>query len=685
MSDMPQDQLHIQGIDPLHGIRFLVRKRDGRIEEFNEARILLAIESAFKAHQGLGLDAPLPGSTQAAATLCADKVVERTLACAVRGEKLEVEGIQDIVENQLMLEGHLEVARRYILYREKRRLARAEREGREKPSTTIKEAGDSPATAFGSVSPQLQNIYRQALPRQRDGVKFEEMYRRHLDGCLNEGDYWRFLSSDLLEYDSDWLARGLRLERDQQFTAGRLESMREHYLLRENGRCLETPQYFWMRVAMGLALNEDEPREVRALDFYEALSSFRFIPSDLILSHAGTRQPCLAGGSGEDSSSLWIEPWHRDFLDSLNFKRLLVPDLFMKRVRQQASWSLFDPNETGDLQDCCGGEFERRYLAYEQKAERGAMRFAKRVQAVDVWHDIVASVALTGQAWLGFKDAVGLRSPRPHHESADGPLGAINLAAHISETGGGLDEPLLRRTVASAVRMLDNAVDLTVFPTEQARLNGLEYRAIGLGMAGFQEALDRLHLPFESAAAADFAEWSMELISHCAIMASAELARERGPFPGYAESKWSQGILPEDTLGQLSQERGVFVDVAADVSLDWAPVREMIRRHGMRNCATTAISPLDMPARIAGVNPSLDPCLGNDQTDPKWLIEHAARRQKWIDMGQTLTLRTSEKDLGKLAEIYMQAWEKGIKTIHQLCLAAQPLSQAKKVEAAVMA
>jgi ribonucleotide reductase alpha subunit len=685
MSDMPQDQLHMQGIDPLQGKRFSVRKRDGRIEEFNEARILLAIESAFKAHHGLGPDDSLPGPAQASVKHCTEKVVVRALARALRGEELEVELIQDMVENQLMLEGHLEVVRRYILYREKRRLARADREKREKFSASTKETYDSSAAAFDSISPQLKSIYRQALPKQHDGAKFEAVYRRHLDGCVNEGDYWRFLSSELLDYDSDRLARGLRLERDHNLTAFQLESLREHYLMCENGRCLETPQYFWMRIAMGLALKEEEPREWRALEFYEALSSFRFIPSDLILSHAGTREPCLAEGSGDDSSRGWIEPWRRDVLDSLDTKKLWLPDLFMKRVRQQASWYLFDPEETGDLQDCGGGEFEKRYLAYEQKAERGAMRFSKRLKAVDFWRQIVASVALTGQPWLGFKDAVGLRSPLPHHESAFGPLGAINLAAHISEASGGLDVAMLRGTVTSAIRMLDNAVDLSLFPTGQPRLNGLEYRAIGLGMAGFQETLDRLRLQYESTAAADLAEWSMELISHAAITASAELARERGAFPRYAESKWSQGILPIDTFGQLAQERGVFADAAADMSQDWEPVRELIQRHGMRNCATTAISPLDTPARIAGVNPSLDPARADDESDPKWLIECAARRQKWTDMGQTLTLRASEKDAGKLADTYMQAWEKGIKTIHQLCLAALPVEEVKAVEAAVLA
>jgi ribonucleotide reductase alpha subunit len=252
---------------------------------------------------------------------------------------------------------------------------------------------------------------------------------------------------------------------------------------------------------------------------------------------------------------------------------------------------------------------------------------------------------------------------------------------HVSETGGGLDTALLRGTVTTAVRMLDNAVDLNLYPSEKARRDALEHRVIGLGMTGFQEALDRLHIQLESTAAADFAEWSMELISNFAIMASAELARERGSFPGYAESKWSQGILPNDTLGQLSQERGVLADVTGNVSQDWMPVREMIRIHGMRNCATTAISTLDIPASVAGVSASLV----DEEADPKWLIQCAARRQKWVDMGQTLTLPGSEQDVSKLAEIYMQAWEKGIKIVHQLHLTARPSSKGKAKQAAVMA
>jgi len=666
-------------MDPLLGRRFLVHKRDGRIEEFNEARILLAIESAFKAILGLGQDDPLPGHPQEAAKNCAGKVVEQVLSRAVRGEELEVERIQDTVENQLMLAGHLEVARRYILYREKRRVARAQREGRLKPSTAIKEPSGPSAAPLDPLLPELRSLYRQALPRQRDVEKFEDMCRRHFDGFLNEGDYWRRLSPDLLEYDSDCLARGLQPERDQLFAAASLDALRERYLLREDGRCLETPQYFWMRIAMGLALNEKQSQETRALDFYEALSTFRFIPSDLILRHAGTPQPALAGFRENDPPDSRIEPWHCDILDALHSKKLWLPDLFMQRVRQQASWTLFDPQETGDLQDCCGLEFQTRYLAYEHKAEQGAMRFARRMQAASLWREIAASAARNGEVWMGFKDAVELRSPR--QEIAAAPLGAINLAAHISETTGGLDVALLSGTITTAVRMLDNAVDLSLYPTPQARLNALEHRAVGLGIVGFQEALHRLHLDHDSAAAADFAGWSMEMVACRSIMASAELARKRGPFPGYAESKWRDGILPMDTLEQLSHERGLRVDIPPDTSQDWASAREAIRLDGMRNCATTIMAVLDTPAQIAGLEPSIQQPLPGGEHGLAWMIECAARRQKWADLDETLTLCVSEKDAGIIAGLCMQAWEKGIKNLRQVYQAAPPIEEPKAVEA----
>jgi ribonucleoside-diphosphate reductase alpha chain len=379
-------------------------------------------------------------------------------------------------------------------------------------------------------------------------------------------------------------------------------------------------------------------------------------------------------------------------------KGLWVPDLFMKRLRQQGPWTLFDPGEAAGLHRCHGAQFEARYLEYEQKAARGGLRFSRRVNAGDLWREILASLLETGQPWLGFKDAVNTRSAQDHcglvcgaglggdillntapDEGAACPLGAVNLAAHLAERGGGLDVALLQGTIAAAVRMLDNAVDLSSYPAERTRAVSLEHRPIGLGVAGFAEALDRLQLHPAGPAAADFAEWSMELVSYFAILASAELAGERGPYPGYAGSKWSRGLLPIDTLALLSSERGLRLDIDASASQDWEPVRALIRQHGMRHCATTAIAPLHGPARVAGLAPGL----GGGEADPLWLIECAARRQKWIDMGQTLDLPAPEGDLAKISNLYMRAWEKGLKTIHQLLPAARRQEQAGVADAPV--
>ncbi len=721
MSFELQEQLHMQGLDPLQGRNFRVHKRDGRVEEFNEARILLALESAFRAHLGLSPETPLPDAVQSAVKTCANHVVERVLTRAINGEELEVERIQDAAEEQLMAEGHLEVARRYILYREERRRARAARELRAKPPLSNIQTRPAPKVPAAAPPPdrppgdglaaqeRLRSIYAQALPKPRPGEKIDELHRRHFDCFLNEGEYLRSFAAELLEFDSERLARGLRPERDERFTAAGLEALHDLYLAHENGRRIETPQYFWMRIALGLAFNEAEPRETRALEFYDVLSTFRFIASDSILRHAATPRP--EPGPGRDAASAWdsepatqppggpsrLEPWHRDILEvlarpgpggadsgrELN-KGLWVPDLFMKRLRQQGHWTLFDPGEADGLHGCHGAPFEARYLEYEQKAARGGLRFSRRVNAAELWGGILASLLETGRPRLVFKDAVKTRSAQDNsgpgggilpdaspNEAAACPLGAVNLAAHLTERGAALDVALLQSTVAAAVRLLDNVLDLSSFPS------GPELRPIGLGVAGFAEALDRLQLPPGSAAAADFADWSMELVSYFAVLASAELAGERGPYPGYAGSKWSRGLLPIDTLALLSSERGLRLDLDPSVSQYWEPVRALIRRNGMRHCATTAVVSLPGPARVAGLAPGW----GGAQADPLWLIECAARRQKWIDMGHVLDLPAPERDLAKISDLCMRAWEKGLKTIDQL-LPAAPLQEPAGLKAA---
>jgi len=711
-------------MDPLQGKKLFVRKRDGRIEEFNEARICLAIESAFKAVEGIGRDARLTGPLQAAVRKCADVVVERMLSRAVRGEQLEVERIQDAVEEQLMLDGHLAVARRYILYREKRRQARAEREGRAAPPAKETPPMESPPGAARSL---LQEIYRQALPGAPCDKELEAVHRGHFSAYIQEGQYLKVLSPELPGFDLELLAGTLRLERDELFAPAGLKALDDDYLLRDNGRRIETPQYFWMRVAMGLALNEGEERNARAVEFYEALSTFRFVPSEPVLCHAGTVEPrlvtCFAAtnrsglehvsaqaGAGMEQRAKtgltcsWLEPWHIgiwDFLQrplpggpewnhDLN-KALWVPDLFMKRVRQQGRWTLFEPGEVPDLHQQFGRAFEKRYLQYEQKADRGEMRGFQRINAAELWQEMLASLAQTGQPWLGFKDAANVRSTQDHAGVVHGAsvctaillntspleapacsLGSVNLAAHLAgDSPVPLDVPLLRRTVGAAMRMLDNAIDISSYPDEAARAASREHRPAALGILGFQDALDWLKAGYASAAAADFADRSMEIISHCAILASAGLARERGAYPSYAGSKWSHGLLPVDTLALLAAERGMAVDVDLSMTQDWDMVREVVRRDGLRHCTTTAISSTEAGSRITGASPSIEPAAqGNERTvfeiGPQWLIECAARRQKWVDMSQALTLYAADPDLAALADICMQAWEKGLKTTRQL-------------------
>ena len=361
---------------------------------------------------------------------------------------------------------------------------------------------------------------------------------------------------------------------------------------------LETPQYFWMRIAMGLALEEQDCWEARALDFYEALSTFRSIPSHLILSHARPGPSFFGRRNQSRSTSLWMEPSRRDILNSLDSKRLRIPVLFMKRVHQQTRGSCSILKKRAICKTIAGALMNSAIWLMNGKPKTGALRFAKRVNAADLWLQIVASSARSGQAWLGFKDAMRLRSPGPEHASRAFPVGAINLA-HFSDAGG-LDEARLRETVTLAVRMLDNAVDLSLWPSQRARLDALECRNRRLGHCGISGSSGKAlaWITRASCAAADLADWSTELVSWSAIMASAGLARQRGPFPAYARSKWPDGVLPIDTLQPL-EERAVARGCARrhETRLEFGP-QELIRRIGMRNCAQTAIRPSASPPEL---------------------------------------------------------------------------------------
>jgi ribonucleoside-diphosphate reductase alpha chain len=758
MKYQDQDQLHLRGVDPLQGRKLFVRKRDSRIEEFNEARISLAIESAFKAVEGLKSDARLEWTLQAAVKKCADAVVERVLSRAVRGEQLEVERIQDAVEDQLMLDGHLAVARCYILYREKRRLARAEREGRPPapaasasplkvppPQETPLVASPLPSLVPASQPVEvpvakpppslLQKIYSQTLPKECSDSELEAVHRAHFSAYISEGQYLNQVAVELLDFDLEMLAGALRLERDQLFPLPGLQALHDDYLLREDARRIETPQYFWMRVAMGLALNEGERRNERAIEFYEALSTFRFVPSETILCHSGTVQPrlmtCHASTGWSDLEHVraqmgprlehrkktgltcsWLEPWHSGIWDFLQRPRpggpvwnhdlnkaLWISDLFMKRVREEGGWTLFNPADVPDLHQQFGRTFEERYLHYEDKVDRGELREFQKIKAVDLWREILASLAQTGQPWIGFKDAANARSSQGHAgvlhgasictaillntspaEASACSVGSVNLAAHLAgDSPRALDIPQLRRTIDAAMRMLDNAIDISDYPDDAARATSREHRPAALGMLGFQDALEWMKIEYASAAAAVFADRCTELISLRAILASANLARERGAYPSFAGSKWSCGLLPIDTLGLLAAARGTGIDIDLSMTEDWDLVRDDVRRDGLRHCTVTAISSTEAGSRITGASPSIEPVrqvwTGKQpaafEVGPQWLVECAARRQKWLDMGQSLTLYAADPDPAALAEILMQAWEKGLKTVRQLHTASR--------------
>ncbi|MHB1168303.1 MAG: ribonucleoside-diphosphate reductase subunit alpha, partial [Longimicrobiales bacterium] len=464
------------------------------------------------------------------------------------------------------------------------------------------------------------------------------------------------------------------------------------------------------------------------------------------------------GGKRQGAICAYLETWHLDIEEFLELRKNTgddrrrthdmhtanwIPDLFMKRVREDGEWTLFSPSDVPDLHDLYGRAFEARYTEYERLADRGEIRLFKRMRAVDLWRRMLAMLFETGHPWLTFKDASNVRSPQDHcgvihssnlcteillntsaDETAVCNLGSINLAAHVNAAG--LDLERLGRTVRTAVRMLDNVIDINLYPIPEARTSNMRHRPVGLGVMGFQDALYRSGLSFASDEAMEFADRSMEAIAFHAILGSSELAAERGAYGSYEGSKWSKGLLPQDTLDLLAEERGVPLSVDRTAWLDWDAVRASVREHGMRNSNVLAIAPTATIANIADVSQSIEPTYKNlyaksnlsgeftvvnrylvedlrelglwDATmvedlkyydgsvqeieripehirtryltafeiEPEWMIEAAARRQKWIDMGQSLNLYLDVPNGKRLSGMYQLAWEKGLKTTYYL-------------------
>jgi len=654
-------------------------------------------------------------------------------------------------------------------------------------------------------------------------------YAASLRPYIEKGVELELLSPHLLEYDLDRLGEALKADRDEQFTYLGLQTLYDRYFIHSENTRFELPQIFYMRVAMGLASNE-ENREERAIEFYNLLSSFDYMVSTPQLFNSGTLRPQLsscflttvpddlsgiygaihdnamlskwAGGLGNDWTPVralgayikgtngksqgvvpflkvvndtavavnqggkrkgavcsYLETWHLDIEEFLELRKNTgddrrrahdmntanwVPDLFMKRVFEDKEWTLFSPNEVPDLHELHGKAFEERYEHYENKAREGALYVHKTLRAADLWRKMLSMLFETGHPWITFKDSCNVRSPQQHvgtvhssnlcteitlntnkDEIAVCNLGSINMVNHVTETGLNTDK--LRKTIHTAVRMLDNVIDINYYSVPQAKTSNMKHRPVGLGLMGFQDSLYIQQIPYSSEAAVQFADNSMEAISYYAIEASTMLAEERGTYETYQGSLWSQGILPLDSLKKLQEERGEqFLEVDFSSTLDWDGMRTRVMQIGMRNSNVMAIAPTATIANITGVSQSIEPTYQNlyvksnlsgeftvvnpylirdlkaeglwdsvmindlkyydgsvqkidripqrlktlyataFEINPRWIVDAASRRQKWIDQAQSLNLYINEANGKKLDVTYRMAWYRGLKTTYYL-------------------
>ena len=654
-------------------------------------------------------------------------------------------------------------------------------------------------------------------------VEMEALYPDYFLRYIDEGITLGVLNPALEEFDLEKLSHALLPKRDLQFTYLGLQTLYDRYFIHSSGTRYELPQAFFMRVAMGLAMQETNKNE-RAIEFYQLLSSFDYMSSTPTLFNSATVRPQLsscylttipddlggiysaikdnallskyAGGLGNDWTSVramgahikgtngkslgvvpfmnvvdatasavnqggkrkgavcgYLETWHLDIEEFLDLRKNTgddrrrthdmntanwIPDLFMQRVFEDGQWTLFSPDDVPDLHDCYGETFAQKYIAYEALAEQGKIKTSKRISAVKLWRKMLGLLFETGHPWITFKDPCNIRSPQQHtgvihssnlcteitlntsqDEIAVCNLGSINLPAHIDDTGLNVDK--LARTVKTAIRMLDNVININYYAVEQARNSNFKHRPIGLGVMGFQDSLYKLNMDYASEEAVEFADHTMELISYYAIETSCQLAKERGSYESFEGSLWSQGILPIDSIELLKKNRGDYLEQNTSFMLDWNSLREQVRSIGMRNSNVLAIAPTATISNICGVSQSIEPTFQNlyvksnlsgeftvlnnyliqdlkklnlwdevmatdlkyfngsvqnigripdalknryataFEIDPSWLIKAASRRQKWIDQSQSLNLYLAQPSGKKLDHLYRSAWLSGFK------------------------
>ena len=869
---------------------YQIIRRNGAVVPFAPDKIAVAMMKAFLAVHG----------TQGAASASVRETVEGLTQAVIKalvrsrpgGGTFHIEDVQDSVELGLMRGGHHEVARAYVLYRERRAQERLKQGEQAAPAALpqihVLDGGERVPLDVNALHALLQSacaglgegvkaepIVAETMRNLYDGVPLDEVYKASilaartliekdpdytyatarllLHTILKEvlgrettqaemgtayADYFpqfikrgveaELLDEKLLQYDLARMGAALKAERDLKFDYLGLQTLYDRYFLHVRKTRIELPQAFFMRVAMGLALNEID-REARAIEFYEVLSSFDFMSSTPTLFNSGTLRSQLsscylttvpddldgiyesikenallskfAGGLGNDWTRVralgshikgtngesqgvvpflkvvndtavavnqggkrkgavctYLEIWHLDIEEFLELRKNTgddrrrthdmntanwIPDLFMRRVMEKGSWTLFSPSSCPDLHDLFGADFERAYVAYEEKAARGEIKPSKTVPATDLWRKMLSMLFETGHPWITFKDACNVRSPQQHvgvvhssnlcteitlntsdTETAVCNLGSVNLLQHLKD--GGVDHEKLKKTIGTAMRMLDNVIDINYYAVKKARDSNLRHRPVGLGVMGFQDALYELRIPYASQEAVEFADRSMEAVCYHAYWASTELAAERGKYSSFKGSLWDKGVLPVDSLNLLEQARGGYVEIDRSSTLDWDALRAKIARDGMRNSNCVAIAPTATISNIIGVDASIEPCFGNlsvksnlsgeftvinhylvrdlkrlglwddvmvmdlkhfdgslrpidrvpqdikqlyataFEIEPQWLVEAAARRQKWIDQAQSLNIYMSGASGKKLHDTYTLAWTRGLKTTYYL-------------------
>jgi len=884
--------------DAARFVDFKVIRRNGSVVGFEPGKIAVAMTKAFLAVSGG------QGAASARVRELVDLQTQSVVAALMRnkpaGGTFHIEDIQDQVELALMRSGEHEVARSYVLYREKRsqeraaRLAQAAASGQRTENRinvldggvirpldqarlqslieaaclglgdtvrpdqvlveTLKNIYDGipldevykssilsaralietdPAYSLVTARLLLHTIRREVLADEVDQAGMTTRYAEYFPGFVKRGVEAGLLDARLGQFDLKRLGNALRAERDNQFSYLGLQTLYDRYFLHIDEQRIELPQAFFMRVAMGLSLDEID-RESRAIEFYELLSSFDFMSSTPTLFNSGTQRSQLsscylttvaddldgiyeaikenallakyAGGLGNDWTPVralgshikgtngksqgvvpflkvvndtavavnqggkrkgavcaYLETWHLDIEEFLELRKNTgddrrrthdmntanwIPDLFMKRVMENRDWTLFSPVDCPDLHDKYGRAFEDAYVEYERKAATGELKLFKTVPATTLWRKMLSMLFETGHPWITFKDPCNIRSPQQHvgvvhssnlcteitlntgdSEIAVCNLGSVNMVAHMVRSADGvwaLDEAKLKRTISTAMRMLDNVIDINYYAVNKARNANLKHRPVGLGIMGFQDCLHLMRTPYASQQAVEFADRSMEAVCYYAYWASTELAEERGRYPSFKGSLWDRGILPKDSLKLLAEQRGGYLEVDDSETMDWASLSQRIAQYGMRNSNCIAIAPTATISNIIGVGACIEPTFQNlyvksnlsgeftvvndylvrdlkerglwdevmvadlkffdgslaridripadlreiyataFEVDPNWLVECASRRQKWIDQAQSLNIYMAGASGKKLHETYTFAWLRGLKTTYYL-------------------